>query len=677
MLHLSLKWVALIPLMAASATYADTPPAAGPSVQPSLQQLFNTASEAEMKEDCATALPIFNNLMHDSRVKAGSLPAATIAVRQGHCLIHSGKSDEGELSVEQGLPMMQKAGLDFAGDVMVAEQDLGDMELLRNDRDAAVQHYQALLSMEVGPARNFALLRLAMVTAFDGGSQPLAYADEALRIASAQPKPDKKALSLIHDIHGRILLNQGQVKPAYAELKQALDLSGGLTNRVSLVDVQLRGDLAQAALLNGDRDEARKYLSYTGEGRIAESPFAVAIAMDAPDCGTETGLKPEDSAIVEFSIADDGSVAAAQTVYSRGNFAVAAAFANAVDKWFWRAEDLGKLPRFYRALTRVEVRCSNRGGNVPRIDTPLASRFLKWAATELPKIQDKSPFMGAGLQRLKDLGEAVAMSGDRKTASAALGAWAILNSRIGAPVVDAFDRAITLGQQAAIPAEAINALRVLRVSREVHSDPSRSRSATRYTPVNHSASLLPVANDPAVAADPLAADTALMLSVPEHPNRSDQDAAIMLARRVADDSRLPDHFPLRQAALLWLANQSAQAGKLDEAHAYFQRTGLNEEQCALIGPQPAMRSSGVSSSDYPMEALNMGFEGWVRLEFNINANGTTADARSLISYPPFVFEDAATGMAKDIRYQPSYRPSGGEACSAQSTSIRFIIPANH
>jgi outer membrane biosynthesis protein TonB len=90
-----------------------------------------------------------------------------------------------------------------------------------------------------------------------------------------------------------------------------------------------------------------------------------------------------------------------------------------------------------------------------------------------------------------------------------------------------------------------------------------------------------------------------------------------------------------------------------------------------------MKSSGASSSDFPTEALRYGFEGWVDLEFDINTNGTTAHARPIIAYPPFVFVSAATGMARNIRYQASYRPSEKFACSAHQQTINFHIPSNH
>lgn len=75
-----------------------------------------------------------------------------------------------------------------------------------------------------------------------------------------------------------------------------------------------------------------------------------------------------------------------------------------------------------------------------------------------------------------------------------------------------------------------------------------------------------------------------------------------------------------------------------------------------------------------MEAQNMGFEGWVRTEFDIQADGRTAGQRAVISYPPFVFEDAATSIAKGMRYEATYRPSGGAACSGQQYKFVFQLP---
>ena len=86
-----------------------------------------------------------------------------------------------------------------------------------------------------------------------------------------------------------------------------------------------------------------------------------------------------------------------------------------------------------------------------------------------------------------------------------------------------------------------------------------------------------------------------------------------------------------------------------------------------------MRSTGAGGDDYPMEALMMGFEGWVRLELDITADGKAAGVRPIIAYPPLVFVEAATGMSKGFRYEYSYRPYSSVACSAKQETITFKI----
>nr|WP_275402939.1 energy transducer TonB [Sphingomonas corticis] len=75
-----------------------------------------------------------------------------------------------------------------------------------------------------------------------------------------------------------------------------------------------------------------------------------------------------------------------------------------------------------------------------------------------------------------------------------------------------------------------------------------------------------------------------------------------------------------------------------------------------------------------MAAVQMGFEGWVRVEFDIAANGTTVVPRAIAAYPPFVFNDAAQGILRDARYTSSYRPSGNVACAANTQSVVFRLP---
>jgi hypothetical protein len=391
--------------------------------------------------------------------------------------------------------------------------------------------------------------------------------------------------------------------------------------------------------------------------------------MAAPQCGPETGLSQDDSAIVEFGIDEAGDVPIATTVYTRGNYAVAAAFARAVEQWFWRPEDLAKIPAFYKALTRVELRCSASGGQLPGVTGPLRDRFLEWAAPQLGGIDLEAAKVGSSLERLAALARQREGAGDLTGAAAALAARGMLNPSL---VLDDFNKALDLAGRAHVPAEIVNAMLVFRADAETE----RARRRNRRAGFQATDAAL-VSAYPPLAGDALAGDTLLLLATQPAPTAIQRGSAVTAFTRVADDDRLPAHHPLRQVALLRLANLAASDGKLDDAQRYFARTGLSEEQCSLIGATPAMKSSGADSSDFPMEAMRYGFEGWVNLEFDINANGQAARARPVIAYPPFVFVEAANGMARGFRYQASYRPSNALACAANRVTIKFSIPQNH
>jgi tetratricopeptide (TPR) repeat protein len=654
-----------------SPVVAVAPSAPPAGTAPTLQQSFDQATDAAAKGDCATALPIFERLATDRRLKSGSLPSGTIAVRRGICLAGDQRYDDAEQQILVGLPILRNAGPDMAADVAEGEEALGNIAIARRDHDGAIAHFKAAIDLRPEPLRGVLLVRLAQVSQFDAGDAPLVYLDEAQRIFGAAPKPDRSSLAAIHTVRGRVFMNRGRNKEALAELKLALSFSGGLTDRISLADASMRGDLAEAALLNGQKDQARIYLAYTGAGRIKASPFAVAASMAPPQCGPETGLSPKDSAIVEFGIDDAGDVPFASTVYTRGDYAVASAFAQAVEQWYWRPEDLAKIPPFYKTLTRVELRCSATGGDLPGVTVPLRQRFETWAKFSLDGIDLSSAKLGSNLDRLASLAKRREASGDLPGAVAALTARGILNPYIGPAALVDFDRALTLARTAHLPSDVVDAILVFRHEAEARGSHKAARSDD---PAGVDAILHEY---PALSEDALASDTLLVLVTPSAPSVGQRADAEATLHRVADDTRLAEHHPLRQVALLRLANLTATEGKLDDAHAYFLKTGLSEEQCSLIGVSPAMKSSGASSNDFPMEALQYGFEGWVNLEFDINANGTTANARPVIAYPPFVFVDAASGMARDIRYQASYRPSDSLACSAHRETIRFQIPQNH
>ena len=663
----------ILALTAAPAALAASTPAASGS----LQAQFDAATKAWEAGDCAAALPIFTRLANDPRITPGTVPAGAIVLRQGQCLVRAGAIEEGESAISRGVAILRKAGPELAGDVSLGETTLGDIATDRWDHDAAVVHYTAALAQSAGMDRIGTLGRLAKLLSFDGGDRALGYAEEGLRVLAASPKPSKLQLAGFHTLHARVLLNQGRTKEAYSELELVLSLSGGLTTKVSIEQATMRADLAQAALLMGRKDQARTYLAYTGAGRIAESPFAMATALDLPPCGPETGLSPDDVAIVEFGIAANGTVDRAQTIYARGTYAMASTFARAVSRWYWDPDSLTKVPAFYRRSTRVELRCSASGGGVPDITSPVRQRFTKWASNQIPSADFTDMTRRREVEVMHRILDAAEARNDAPGAIAALGVLALAEPGRGKPARDRIDRALALAQSASVPADATGYLRLAKAETELREKlSSRSSGWTAYDRMTGEI-FTALAQDPAAAGDPLLQDTALIMALPRLAVRGLSAPSQATLRKVADDERLGPGHPLRQLALLKLANLSAVDRDFTAAQGYFKRTGLSEEQCSLIGPTPARRSDGAADSKFPAEAMMMGFEGWVRMEFNIKANGTTGPPRPTIAYPPFVFVEAATQVALGVRYEASFRPAGGSACSAHSETIRFTIPQNH
>jgi hypothetical protein len=654
-----------------------TPAPAASASKVSLQERFNTASAAWEKNDCATALPLFAALATDPHLKPGSLPASVIALRRGLCLIRTKHGDEGEAMVAAALPGVRAGGQGFDADVAMGEFRLGAQAMARWDHDTALAHLRASLALEHGAGRLEALASIAQLTAFDGGREGLDAVDEALRILqSAGAAPDKAALADWHTLHARILLNQGDIKGGRAELKAALALSGGEKNHVNLTEALLRADVAQAAMLDHDKDEAYRFMALSGAGRIEKSPFAKARVMEPPSCGPDTGLTNEDSAVVEFGIGGDGLVAYAQPIYSAGNYAKVSAFARAVSTWAWAPQDAANIPDFFRAASRIELRCTNadgNGGGGASPMTPLRNRFIEWAQGVTGPYLPAQPLGDDKPLAWPTLVAAGQAAQDRKDDAAELAIRTLLapiDLRMPDMVRASIDRAMVLAQGAGQPPAARNAALVLLTAAALDAQERHKDDGSA------SAALVALAHDPGVAGDALAQDTALLLAATRRARASDNVQTAEALQRVAGDARLGDRHPLRQFAQLRLANDAARKGDLAQAQDLFQATGLSTEQCALIGPKPAMTSDGAGASAFPTDALRWGFEGWVRTEFDIQADGHTVGARAVVSYPPFIFANAAQRILNGARYQSSFRPNGGAACSANNEMVKFMIPGN-
>jgi hypothetical protein len=505
-------------------------------------------------------------------------------------------------------------------------------------------------------------LGLSQVLAFDRDGEGLRYATEARNLVLADATFDKRNVAAVQTQYARVLLNQGREKEAYAELKDSLRKQGGLDFKVDVSDLATRSDLAIAASLNKDDEGARKYLAYTGAGRFSDSPFERAASMEAPLCGAATGLTPADFGIVEFSLADDGHVSRATPIYATGGRTAAVAFARAVANWSWQPEAVKAIPPLFRYMTRVELRCTIAGERPP-MTAPLAEAWTDWMESlgkAEPSWKAESEAKAATLQRAA-LARARAEN-DRPGRLAALQALAT-NAVLGEP------DGRTLLDEAMVLLDALKAPAAARTYLAISHTGVRSDNARE-----HRDALRGLLAQPVFADDPLSAATLrLLIAAPAFRLRPPADAESLLAA-VTTAPGLPGGHPLKVAALLQQANQFASKGDLDGARRLFEQTGLTTEQCAFLGLKPAVRRTGVSSSDYPMDAVEMGFEGWVRTEFDVATDGSTTRPRVITAYPPFVFNEAGAKMSNGFRYTASYRPAGSVACTGQQASVKFLLP---
>lgn len=619
-----------------------------------MQQRFDAATDAASEGRCSEAVALFDALQHDGAGAKSKLTAATIAARRGPCLIGTDRSDAAEAAMRAALPTLEAKGESFSVEVRRARLALGDAARMRFDYDQAFRDYDGALAVSTGLNRIFPLMQLSGVTMFDHDGRALKFAEEARSLALSTAGVSKRDVAAVQTQYARVLLNEGHKKEAYAVLKDSLAKQGGLSMKVGMADIATRSDLAIAALMNNDRDAARNYLAYAGAGRMKDAPFATAREMEPPTCDAAAGLRPEDFAIIEFSLAEDGHVISVSPVYTSGNRAVALAFARAVGDWSWREEDAKKIPTLFRYTTRVEMRCGS--SEALGATTPLQDAVEAWSGRQ--PWTDLSAARALPLQRA-----ALAAAGSDKRA--ALVAMLALRQNPVLPDDEQQplgERSVLLAREIAAPA-AVRTFAALGAAGDDGSKRDESRNALRRALA-----------DPDIAADPLSRATLrVLIAQPHYRSKAPVDADALLSAAIAEPG-LPARHPLKVNAMLQRANVLGARGDLAGAAAMVARTGLTAEQCSMLDVSPAVKSSGGSSSDYPMEAVRLGFEGWVRSAFDIATDGRPVQPRAVIAYPPFVFDDAATGIIRDSRWTTSYRPDGAVACTGRYQSVVFRLP---
>ncbi|WP_333573918.1 energy transducer TonB [Sphingomonas sp.] len=625
---------------------------------PTPQQLFDQATKAAADGQCEAAVQAFEQIEKNAKVMADPIVRAAVDVRKGYCLAQLERSEEGQAAIRRGLPVLAAKGSGFAEEVRQAHLALGKFATLDFDYSAAIAEYSLALEGTTGSDRIRPLMALSQAAMFDQDGAAVRYAAEAYGIVNADPAFDKKAKAVVQTQYARALLNAGRAPEAYAELKDSLRKQGGLTMKVGVADVTTRSDLAIAAWLNNDKDKAFEYLAYTGAGHFEKSPFERARDMSLPPCGEATGLKPEDIAVVQFSLAEDGHVEGVLPIYAPAGRAAAIAFAREVAGWSWMPEDVRTIPPLFRYTTRVELRCTT-GAERPALTLPLANATAEWL--ESKGVAD------AGWQAMPD------------AKSAPLERAALAAARSKKDSLAMFAAAVWLGgnsvaaegERKALLGEAVQLSEILAAPAPVRAYAAIMKAQADRA--SRGGALRTLLNRPDFQGDPLVSATLrLLLAMPGYRSRGPSDADGLLSAVVATPG-LPERHPLKIAAWLQRANLAASKGDLDSARHAFDQTGLTSRQCALLGLKPAVRSTGDLSNAFPQSAQRLGFEGWARTEFDVTTDGKTIAPRVVSAYPAFVFDGAAAAAAKGFRYTSSYRPEDGVACTAQEAPISFHL----
>jgi hypothetical protein len=650
---------ALVAVTGANAQQSSRPSTAGHSVQ----QDFDAATALAQGTDHAAALAAWQAL--EKRVSNNRRTRSIVLLRESVELLALDRDQEASAAAREGLAGLPANDETLHDDRIKGYLTLGRVSESALDYASAADFYrQAEGVAETLPEKVDVLLSLIETETF---TDPAAAAAAVTRIDAvlATAQADKTVQAMVAQRKDRLLLNTGDIAGARKESMKAVQLLGGLTLKTDSNDVSARSDVALAAMLLGDTETARQYMAMTGAGRLDKGSFDPGVQMKAPECGGEAGLKPQDMAVVEFSIADDGTVFAATPIYAAGGGAVALEFARAARRWSWTADQVKNLPRFFRYRARVEMRCSTEFER-PSIRDMLDGALAAWLAGQGIAVAPESTGLDAADLPAQRAALDSAAAKDGGNGLQTLAALRVLLANRVLPG----DEKNAMARHALAIADAKGAPPLARLSIDLveHATDVTEDRHTDWRD-NYADALMP-----AYAHDPRA-HAALDLLSADVTARRHKDQSRALLQQVADDAALKANDPLRVGALVRIASLDQQAGDDDAARAAFAKSGLAADQCAIIDSPPKLLSVN-TASEFPREAMLWGFEGWTQMQFDIDANGKVINDRAILSYPPFVFTKAGVSTIDGARYSKSYRPDGGLGCGGSTNRVRFVLP-NH
>lgn len=640
-------WAVCVELVTVGATWAsdDSP-----------QAIYNAAQAAFDKADWAGSKGGFEKLIPADPSQPLSHSQAVIAGRLASALEHLGRFDQAQVMAKRAIMALPPNDLELS----VILNTAGDAARFSFDYPAAVALYERALSVAklAGDADAVLVARVNLAyaeTTINPGAVA-AELDQALTDKVELTKRSKLDRAVIEDLRARAAANAGDVANAKLWADRAMSDSGGLTDTVSLLQSAIRNDAAIIAALRKDGEGTRRYLTYTGAGHLKDMNWIGSVDGELPLCAKESDIRPSDNVVVQFSIADDGHVMGAMPIYASRPGEIGATFAQAVNEWRWDPQQLQGVDPFWRNSLVLELRCSSRP-TPTSLEMPVREMLADWLSTKGVKMSDRfGDLVHADDPRLRSTGpEAISVLFTRAQKMAGgEGMFARLQT-----VLDANGA----------PPSAYALLTVDEARAESHGSDPRQHAASRAA---YLAKVVPdlrsrYPDDPAIA-------WLLLDWAQDYEDSGDFKTAKPILQQILDmpKSTLPEDAPVRSVALLHKAIGATRLGNSADL-AELAESGLTSEECSMYDTHPIPTSMPVSGSLFPAEAQSWGFEGYVRVSFDIADDGHVANPRAVLAYPPFVFGESTEKMALGFRYVP---PKIGEklvGCVGQTQPVNYRL----
>lgn len=314
-----------------------------------------------------------------------------IAARLAEALIHVGRLDEARSWIARATADLP------AGDALLPSAWLtaGDAARLTHDYPAALAAYDkaAPLALAAGDQATARSAKLALADAAVTLDPARSATELDAILALPAVSKNKLELAQLEDMRARAAIIAGDRDAAVRWITRAVDHSGGLTSsNVSYPQANIRGDAAIIHRLRGNDEQARTYLSFTGAGHMKDMNWVGAFQGELPICGVD-GVEPQDSAVVQFVLGEDGTVAAAIPVYASRGGEVGATFARAVGTWRWKPALIKDVAGFWRSTLRLELRCTSRPAP-EALARPYVGQVLDWLVSRALLTRDEARSVG-------------------------------------------------------------------------------------------------------------------------------------------------------------------------------------------------------------------------------------------------------------------------------------------